>query len=265
MAFSGIFHTFPPTASACRQPAYQVPEQERTQVESVMKKVWFYIVCPPIVLNIGGLFLIAAIYAYKYAASPAPTAGTIQVSFSQIQFTLSVFIFFVEWFFAGLLIYGYRKSNVSIRPLFSRTANLFEFRWLPAILLFVLFNAIFVGYLLYLTARMPDLSYRDISPLQIGLFMLFTPLTAAFTEELIWRGHILSGLVLDGKKPGVALFISAVSFTLIHGVFLPDKLVVTFLIGFLTGMYYLRERNLLPLIVTHWFVDVWSFGVFLLR
>ncbi len=230
-----------------------------------MRKVWFYIIWPPIVLNIGGLLVIAAIYAYMYAASPAPTTETIRVSFSQMQFALSVFIFLAEWFFAGLLIYGYRKSNLSIRPLFSRTANWLEFRWLPAILLFVLFNAIFIGYLLYLITRMPDLSYRDLSPVQIGLFMFLTPLTAAFTEELIWRGHILSGLELEGKKSWVALLISAVSFAMIHGVFLPDKLVVTFLIGLLAGAYYLRERNLLPLIVTHWFVDVWSFGVFLFR
>ena len=230
-----------------------------------MKKVWFYIIWPSIVLNLGGLLLIAAIYAFKYASSSTPTAGTIQVSFGQIQFALSTFIFLAEWFFAGLLIYGYRKSNASIRPLLSRTANLLDFRSLPAILLFVLFNAVFVGYVLYLIARMPDLSYRDMSPVQVGLFMFLTPLTAAFTEELIWRGHILSGLEMDGKKSWVALLISAVSFALIHGVFLPDKLVVTFLIGLLAGVYYLRERNLLPLMVTHWFVDVWSFGVFLFR
>jgi len=202
-----------------------------------MKKVWFYIIWPPVVLNIGGLLLIAALYAYKYATAPTPTTGAIQVSFGQIQFALSIFIFITEWFFAGLLIYGYRKSNTSIRYLFSHTANLFEFRWLPAILIFLLFNAVFIGYLLYLIVKMPDLSYRDMSPVQIGLFMFFTPLTAAFTEELIWRGHILSNLELEEKKPWVALLISAISFALIHGVFLPDKLVVTFLIGLLAGGY----------------------------
>jgi membrane protease YdiL (CAAX protease family) len=233
--------------------------------ESAMKKVWFYIIWPPLVLNIGGLFLIAAIYAHRYATSPAPTAQTIQVSFSQLQFALSVFIFLVEWFFAGLLIYNYRISNGSVRSLFSRTANLLEFRWMPAILLFVLFNAVSIGYLLYLIARMPELSYRDLSPLQIGFIIFLAPLTAAFTEELIWRGHILSGLILNGKKPGAALLISATSFALIHGVFLPDKLVVTFLMGLLTGVYYLRERNLVPLIVTHWFVNVWAFGLFVFR
>jgi membrane protease YdiL (CAAX protease family) len=230
-----------------------------------MKKTWFYVVWPPIVLNVGAVLLIAAMYAYRYATSTVPTPETISVSYGQIQFALGVFIFVVEWFFAGILLYRYRKANESIRSLFSRTGNLLEFRWPPAILLFVLSNVVFVGYIFYLIVRMPDLSYRDMSPFQISLFMLLTPVTAAFTEELIWRGHIISGLELLGKKSWVALLISAISFALIHGVFLPDKLVVTFLIGIITGVYYLRERSLMPIMVTHWFVDVWSFGVFLFR
>ncbi len=112
---------------------------------------------------------------------------------------------------------------------------------------------------------MPDLTYRDMNPFQGIIFILLVPVTAAFTEELIWRGHILSGFELRGKSPWVALLISAVSFALIHGVFLPDKLLVTFIVGIVTGIYYLRERSLLPIMVTHWFVDVWGFGIFLLR
>lgn len=230
-----------------------------------MKKVWCYVVWPPVVLNIGGLLLIGALYAYKYTTSPSQASGAIQISFGQIQFALSIFIFFVEWFFAGLLIYRYRKAGRSIRSLFSPTGNLLKFHRAPAIWLFVLFNAIFAGYIFYLTVKMPNLSYRDLTAFQIVLFMLLTPVTAAFTEELIWRGHILSELEAGGKKPWAVLLISSISFALIHGVFLPDKLVVTFLIGILTGGYYLRERNLLPLMITHWFVDVWSFGLFLFR
>ena len=132
-------------------------------------------------------------------------------------------------------------------------------------MLFILFNTIFVGYILNLIARMPDLTYRDMNPFQGILFILLLPVTAAFTEELIWRGHIISGFELRGKSSWVALLLSAISFALIHGVFLPDKLLVTFILGIVAGIYYLRERSLLPIIVTHWFVDVWSFGLFFLR
>jgi membrane protease YdiL (CAAX protease family) len=103
------------------------------------------------------------------------------------------------------------------------------------------------------------------SAIQILLLIGLTPLTAAFTEELIWRGHIISGLELRGRRTWAAILISAASFSVIHGVFLPDKLLVTFLLGIVTGYYYVRERKLIPLMFTHWFVDVWSFGIFLIR
>jgi membrane protease YdiL (CAAX protease family) len=235
------------------------------EIKSETKNVWPYVVWPPIVLNTGAGILIGGIFAYQYATSTAPSPEAIQADFGQTQFALSILIVLVEWVFAGLLLYRYRKSNESIRTLFSRTGKPLEFRWGPAIVLFILFNLIFVGYIFYLIARMPDLSYRDMNILQVGVFILLTPLTAAFTEELIWRGHILSGFELRGMNFWAALLISAGSFALIHGVFLPDKLLVTFILGLVTGIYYLKERSLLPIMFTHWFVDVWSFGIFLLR
>jgi membrane protease YdiL (CAAX protease family) len=45
------------------------------------------------------------------------------------------------------------------------------------------------------------------------------------------------------------------------GVFLPDKLLLAFLIGIIAGSYYVRERNLLPLMITHFVADVWTFGL----
>jgi len=235
---------------------------KRTKPES--ENVWPYVVWPPIVLNIGAIVLLG-VYAFRYAASSTQAPAAIQTNFGQIQFALSVFIFLVEWFFALLLIYHYRRSNQSIWTLFSPGGNPLRLRWGPAILLFVVANGIFLGYILYLLATMPDLTYRDMNPVQIILFLLLTPLTAGFTEELIWRGHIITGFELRGKSSWAALLISAVSFALIHGVFLPDKLLVTLILGIVFGIYYVRERALVPLMFTHWLMDVWSFGIFFFR
>jgi len=240
-------------------------ENMKTKIDSERKNVWPYVVWPPIVLNVGSVLLIGAMYAFKYAISTTKSPETMQISSGHIQFALSILIFLVEWLFAFLLLYKYRKSNESVRSLFSSTGNLFEFRWVPAILLFIICNGIFIGYILYLISRMPDLTYRDMSTPQIILFLLLTPLTAAFTEEIIWRGHIITGFELRGRNSWIALLISSTSFALIHGVFFPDKLLVTFLIGIVTGIYYIRERNLFPIMFTHWVMDVWSFGIFLFR
>jgi membrane protease YdiL (CAAX protease family) len=223
--------------------------------------VWPYLILPPIAFNVGALLLFGAMYATR----PPTSADAFVSSFGQTQSILSLFIFLREWLFALVLIRRYRRSGLSIRVLFSRTKSLLDLRWRPAILLFVAFNALFILYVIYLIARMPALTYRGMNGIQIFLLIGLTPLTAAFTEELIWRGHIISGLELRGKRPWTAILISAVSFSLIHGVFLPDKLLATFLLGIVTGYYYVRERNLIPLMFTHWFVDVWSFGIFLFR
>jgi membrane protease YdiL (CAAX protease family) len=210
---------------------------------------------------LGALLIFGVIYATRPPTSPQALAS----DFGQTQFVLSVFILIVEWVFALLLIRRYRRSCLSLRLLFSRTTDLLGFRWKPAILLFVAFNALFILYVRYLIARMPSLTYRGLNGIQVLQLVVLTPITAAFTEELIWRGHIISGLELRGRRPWAAILISAASFSLIHGIFLPDRLLVTFLLGILTGYYYVRERNLIPLMFTHWFVDVWSFGIFFLR
>ena len=234
-------------------------------MEFERKNVWPYIVWPPIILNIGSILLIGAMYAFKYVTSTPPSPENLQISSSQIQFALSILIFLVEWLFALLLLFKYRKAKESIRSLFSSNGNPMQFRWGPTILLFISANALFAGYIFYLISRMPDLTYRDMTPLQAILFILLTPITAAFTEELIWRGHIISGLELRGSNSWVALLISSASFSLIHGIFFPDKLLVTFLIGIMFGIYYIRQRTILPIMITHWIMDVWSFGIFLLR
>jgi membrane protease YdiL (CAAX protease family) len=111
---------------------------------------------------------------------------------------------------------------------------------------------------------MPDLTYKDLALWQKILFITLVPLTAAFTEELIWRGHIISGFELRGRSSMQAVLLSALSFALIHGVFMPDRLLMTFLFGIVAGYYYMRERNLVPLMFAHWLVDLWGFGFFLI-
>ncbi len=89
--------------------------------------------------------------------------------------------------------------------------------------------------------------------------VLAVPVQAAFCEELIWRGHINPEYEARGRTDFSALVLSAISFALIHGIFLIDKLILTFILGLVAGFYYLRERNLLPLMVSHSIADLWTF------
>ena len=229
------------------------------------RNVWPYVIWPPVAFNIGALMLVSIMFIRIYFQVKGFNPAHFQLEYGQLQLAISALVFALEWFFALILILRYRRSGESIRDLFSREGKPFRFRWGAAILMFLAVNAIWLVYIALLARQMPELNYRDLNGWQIFLLLLLTPATAAFTEELIWRGHILTGFNLRGKKRWAALAISSVSFALIHGVFFPDKLLFTFLIGLILGYYYQRERVLLPLMITHWVMDIWSFGIFYFR
>ncbi len=229
------------------------------------RNVWPYVIWPPIAFNIGAMILVSVMYISIYVATKGVEPAHFELDYGRLQLGINALVFALEWFFALVLILRYKRSGDSIRKLFSQDGSPFRFRWGAAILMFISVNAIWMVYITLLARQMPDLNYRSLSGWQMILLLVLTPTTAAFTEELIWRGHILTGFDLRGKKPLAALVISSVSFALIHGVFFPDKLLFTFLIGLILGFYYQKERILLPLMITHWVMDLWSFGIFYFR
>ena len=225
--------------------------------------IWSFIIWPPIIFNIGTFIIFAGLYIFKYGK---PEHGqSVNFDYGQSQFILSTFIFIVEWIIFGFIYKSYSESDIPFISLFLKTKYIYNFKLLPALIIFFSLNIIFVLYIAFIKFKIPDLNYHSMNIFQSTLLIVLTPATAAFTEEIIWRGHILNKLKSIGKSNFSAIIISSVSFSLIHGIFLPDKLLITFLFGIITGYYYVRERNLFVLIFTHWFIDFWSFGYFFLR
>jgi membrane protease YdiL (CAAX protease family) len=68
------------------------------------------------------------------------------------------------------------------------------------------------------------------------------------------------GLLASGRTEHKAILLSSVSFAVIHGFFLVDKIIVTILFGAIAGLYYVRERNLPVLLATHVALDVITFS-----
>jgi len=227
------------------------------------EKLWVYTVLPPLILNIGGLFTYGLYYALL-AVNPQRVAG---ISPGHVRLAADAMIFIVEWVFAAAIIFSLRKSGANLNQLISPQSNLFHFRWGPAVLLFAGWNALFAVYL-YLAGRINPAIWNAYQGLPLGLHLLeitLIPFTAAFCEELIWRAYIPTRMEVKGSRLWPIILLSSFSFCLIHGVFLVDKLFVTFILGVMATFYYLKKRNLVPLIITHWFIDLWSFGLFIFR
>lgn len=219
-------------------------------------RLWVFAILPAVVLNMG-LILASGAYFALAAMRPEWVAG---VSLGQFSFGLSLFICVAEWGFASLLI---RQLGLTgTRELIAPKASFWRFCRLPALIVFVVLNAIFAAYVAF-TIWAIGSWYRieGLAAWQVAVMLILVPVTAGFCEELIWRGYLLTRLEARGHRTWRAIALSAVSFALIHGVFLPDKVLTTLLFGIVAGIYYARARTLLPLMMTHIVMDVWSFGL----
>lgn len=221
------------------------------------RPLWIYSVLPPVILNIGAILIFGSYYALQ-ATQPDTVAS---ITPAQVQFLAYVFVFVVEWIFAILLLRQRAAEGKTLASLIAPDGQILGFKRLSALGLFIVFNLLFILYIPFVTAmygRWPSLS--DLALWQRLFMILAVPIQAAFCEELIWRGHIIPELKTHGRSDLAAIVLSAISFSLIHGIFLIDKLLLTFILGLVTGFYYLRERNLIPLMFSHYIVDLWTFA-----
>ena len=221
-------------------------------------RLWPYTVLPAVLLNLAGVLVFVPYYALR-SVRPDLVAG---VSATQLSLTVYAMLVAVEWSLAIAVVAGLRRSGRSLRSLLAPGGSLLGFRPAPAALVFLELNLLFgvyvAAYQLFF-GGWPRLTGAP--PWERLALLAILPVTAAFCEELVWRGRVLTGELVRGRRVRPAIVVVAIWFSLIHGVFLPDKLAVTFVWGLVAGAYYLRERNLLPLMAAHLVTDLWSFGL----
>jgi membrane protease YdiL (CAAX protease family) len=220
--------------------------------------IWLFGVLPPVILNLGAILLFGGYYALLAINAPAVQG----ISPAQVQFAAYMLVFLVEWAFALLLIARKARQGERLRHLLAPAGDLFDFRKLPALAIFLFVNAVLGAYV-WVAVRIYG-QWPRLDSLQAWqrLFLLLpVPITAAFCEELIWRGHLIPELESRKKTMSAAIVLSALSFAAIHNVFLVDKVIMTFILGLGMGFYFTRERNLLPLMFSHFVADLWTFGL----
>ena len=86
--------------------------------------------------------------------------------------------------------------------------------------------------------------------------IFFIALTAGVTEELIFRGYVLTRLLQWFKNNAAAVIVSSLLFAALHYKYGSIReLIFTFLIGVLFSIYYIKYRNIKAIIVTHFLID----------
>jgi len=86
--------------------------------------------------------------------------------------------------------------------------------------------------------------------------IFFIALTAGVTEELIFRGYLLTRLSQLFKNNAVAIIVSSLLFSALHYKYGSYReLIFTFLVGALFSVYYMEYRNIKALILAHFLID----------
>ena len=86
--------------------------------------------------------------------------------------------------------------------------------------------------------------------------IFFLALTAGVTEELIFRGYLLTRLSQWFKNEVAAVIVSSLLFAGLHYKYGSlRELIFTFLIGMIFSIYYIKYRNIKAIIVTHFLID----------
>ena len=86
--------------------------------------------------------------------------------------------------------------------------------------------------------------------------ILLISVTAGVTEELIFRGYLLTRLSIYFKDPYVPVILSSAIFSALHYRYHSlGEFIFTFLLGTIFSVYYILYRNIHALIITHFLIN----------
>jgi len=224
-----------------------------TKLTTEQDRLWVYTVAPIVIFLMGG----AVIYGAYYALAAVQPELVESVSPGQTTFALYVLINVVEWLLAISVIRKLRGVGGSVMDLIAPQGDPWRFRWVPAVLVFLGFNGVMAVLISVVVGLLGITVYEGLHLWQRLLMIVIIPPTAGFCEELIWRGYVITRLEARGRGPWAAVLLAALSFALIHS---PVHWPFTLLLGIVAGYYYTRERNLVPLMISHAVANLWSFG-----
>ena len=101
---------------------------------------------------------------------------------------------------------------------------------------------------------------------QYPVMVFFTSITAAITEELIFRGYMISRLSLFFKNRYMPVILAAILFCAEHLTYKSlQEIIFTLLIGLILGFHYQKYRNIKITIAVHFLIDFITLFAFVME
>ncbi|HZY37258.1 MAG TPA: type II CAAX endopeptidase family protein [Mucilaginibacter sp.] len=167
---------------------------------------------------------------------------------------------FIIWATLGLMLLYARYAEVQKFILWGEEKYdwTFYLLWIFVLYLLCFMSQIIsaIPYLLGLHEKSPSLLRLTHLLKQYPALGMLTAITAGITEELFFRGYLMSRLALFFKNYHHQVLISAALFCAIHiSYHYWGEIIFTFSLGLIFGYHYQRFRNIKVLIVVHFIVD----------
>ena len=180
------------------------------------------------------------------------------------------FIDFISYFFIPVVILSvyirkglYKKSDLGIK-----FNNLMASIFIGIVLAVVLWNIFLVKHLyinqylaqLYSSSAAISSFFYSQQDGTIRLFVgsLYIAFSAGIIEEIFYRSYLIKSLEKRGISTFNAGFVAVLAFVLIHLASGPIFMVNALISGILFTAFYVRYRNILPLIIAHVLLDASS-------
>lgn len=164
-----------------------------------------------------------------------------------------------EWFGVFLVWLGLRRRGLAVGSLVSghwRTPRAF-FRDLGLAVGFIVILVPLVGGLAYILGADADRAVANITPKTVFELLVFLVLnaSAAFAEELIFRGYLLQQFSAWMGSRAIGVILQGAAFGLAHG-FYGKMMLAIMLQGCLLGLLACWRRSLRPGMLAHGLQDV---------
>lgn len=89
----------------------------------------------------------------------------------------------------------------------------------------------------------------------VFVYGIFSLVTAAFAEEIIYRGYATERLLLLSNNKIWAYSLPVIAFALMHYRKGVDHMIVAGVVGLIMPIYYIKYRNLTINVMGHFFID----------
>lgn len=125
-------------------------------------------------------------------------------------------------------------------------------------------GGLYAGSYIFLGSTPPDTMFQALPLWAAILSLILLPLTNSFMETTTYMGYALTRIEKLTKNKKLALSASALALAFQHTMF-PLVFDINFLIwrlvsfiplAFVIGIFYLKRRSLVPIIIAHFFMDL---------